>query len=83
MINLEYFVKAMKGTWITRLLQTPNSQWATLFQKQCCPIRTLLDYGPQGVYTIVSKSKNQFWNEWYKNGITLVGGLVTWLIAAP
>ena len=25
MINLEYFVKAMKGTWIRRLLQTPNS----------------------------------------------------------
>ena len=63
MINLEYFVKAMKCTWIRRLLQTPNSQWATLFQKQCCPIKTLLDYGPKGVYTIISKSKNQFWNE--------------------
>ena len=62
MINLEYFVKAMKCTWIRRLLQSQNTQWATLFEKQCCPIRTLIDYGPHGVHTIVSQSKNKFWN---------------------
>ena len=114
MINLEYFVRAMKCTWIRRLLQSQNTQWATLFEKICCPISTLIDYGPHGVRTIVSQSRNQFWKEvfeiwdhiynalsiktqdnilsllwcnskvkrgllkdqWYKNGITMVGDLV-------
>ena len=85
-----------------------------LVEKICCPISTLIDYGPHGVRTIVSQSRNQFWKEvfeiwdhiynalsiktqynllsplwcnskvkrgllkdqWYKNGITLVGDLV-------
>ena len=115
MINLDFFVKAMKSTWIKRLVLSQDSPWATLFQNQCCPIKTLLDSSPIGVYTTVSKAKKQFWNEvfetwdfiynaipilsintllsplgrkprvrrrlyketWYKNGITLVGDLVS------
>ena len=63
MINLELFIKAMKATLIRRLVLSQNSQWATLFQNQCCQIRRFLD---QGVHTIVSKAKNQFWNEVFK-----------------
>ena len=63
MINIDFFVKAMKSTWIRRLVMSQNSQWATLFQNQCCSVRRLLDYSPQRVYTIASKAKNQFWNE--------------------
>ena len=59
MINLDFFVKAMKFTWIRRLVLSQNTKWATLFQNQCCPIRRLLDYDPQGVYTIVSKAKKK------------------------
>ena len=115
MINIIFFVKATKSTWIRRLVLSQNTQWAILFQNQCCPIRRLLDYGPEGVYTIVCKVKKQFWNEvfeiwdfiyyalpithadtflsplwrnskvkrglyketWYKNGITLVGDLIS------
>ena len=60
MINIDFFVKAMKSTWIRRLVMSQNSQWATLFQNQCCSVKRLLDYSPQGVYTIVSKAKKQF-----------------------
>ena len=62
MIDLEFFEKVIKSTWIRRLVQSQNSKWATLFQNQCCPIGRLLDYVPQGIHTIISKAKNQFWN---------------------
>ena len=32
MINTELFVKALKLTWLWRLITTQNSQWSTLFQ---------------------------------------------------
>ena len=57
MINIDFFVKAMKSTWIRRLVMSQNSQWATLFQNQCCSVKRLPDYSPQGVYTIISKAK--------------------------
>ena len=62
----------MKSTWIRRLVMSQNSQWATLFQNQCCSVKRLVDYSPQGVYTIVSKAKNQFWNEILKHGTLFI-----------
>ena len=63
MINLEMFVKALKCTWIRRLISSDNNQWATLFESQCCSIKTICDFGPHGSHDLVSKAKNPFWSE--------------------
>ena len=63
MINLEQFVKALKCTWIRRLINAKNNQWSTLFESQCCTIRKICDLGPQGSQDQISKAKNPFWNE--------------------
>ena len=67
MINLENFVKAMKCTWIRRLITGDCKQWITLFQTQCCPIKNIYNLGPQGVISLVSKSKNTFWSEVFES----------------
>ena len=63
MINLGLFIKAMKSTWIRRIVKSPNSPWATLFRNCGCPIGTLLNFAPQGTCSIVARTKNDFWNE--------------------
>ena len=63
MINLSLFIKAMKSTWIRRIVKSTNSPWATLFRNCGCPIGTLLNFAPQGTHSIVARAKNAFWNE--------------------
>ena len=64
MINLGLFIKAMKSTWIRRIVKSPNSPWATLFRNCGCPIETLLNFAPQWTCSIVARAKNVFfWNE--------------------
>ena len=71
MINLSLFIKAMKSTWIRRIVKSTNSPWATLFQNSGCPIGTLLNFAPQGSRPIVARAKNAFWNE-----VEVLSGLV-------
>ena len=63
MINLSLFIKAMKSTWIRRIVKSPNSLWATLFRNSGCPIERLLNFAPQRARSIVAIAKNDFWNE--------------------
>ena len=63
MINFSLFIKAMKSTWIRRIVKSPNSPWATLFRNSGCTIERLLHFAPQGACSIVARTKNDFWNE--------------------
>ena len=41
MTTINNFTKAIKCTWIRRLLQTDRKPWTLLFETQCCPIKKL------------------------------------------
>ena len=75
MINLSLFIKAMKSTWIRRIVKSTNSPWATLFRNIGCPIGTLLNCAPQGTRSVVARAKDDFWNEVFDIWVSIYNAL--------
>ena len=55
MPDLEKFIKSLKCTWIRRLIASPASPWAKLFETSYGPIDLLFKFGPY--WGIKSKKK--------------------------
>ena len=63
MIDIQLFVNALKLTWLRRLITSPSSQWAILFQLTFSSVKNILDFGSLWFKTLQSKSNNAFWTE--------------------
>ena len=77
MINTELFVKALKLTWLRRLITTQNSQWSTLFQLTLSSIKKITDFGPHWFKVLHCKTKNLFWKEIFEIAFSHQNDLVT------
>ena len=63
MINIEDFIKALKITWIRRLVKSQNSPIKTLFESTITSIEKLFNFGYQFIETKIKKIRNQFWQD--------------------
>jgi len=70
MINLEYFIKSLKITWLRRLIQNENSPWYVLFEKAICPVSQFVKFGSLWSKVLKENVTNPFWKEilehWYE-----------------
>ena len=63
MIHISSFVKALKLTWIRRILQT-NSSWVNLFiESTQCSINSLCDFGNEYLRSRLKEITNPFWKD--------------------
>ena len=63
MINIENFIKALKITWIRRLIKSQNSPIKTLFESTILPVEKLFNTGYQYIETRIKNIPNQFWQD--------------------
>ena len=117
MVNVYNFERALKVTWIKKLITQQNSQWYRLLLVMHQNIDKILHFGDQWYFKILPKIKNKFWQnilqdwniliktqvakdksqmfrsciwynsdiskntlffpDWYKNGIYLVGDIMS------
>ena len=61
MINVLNFIKAIKTTWIRRILQGGNQQWLKLLESSIFSTNKIAVFGPQWCIQIKSKISNKFW----------------------
>ena len=71
MINIYNYEKALKVSWMKRLLINPTSQWYNLFQKYYIKVDYFLIFGEGWCKTFVKKIKNQFWLNVFEDWINL------------
>ena len=69
MINIHNFDKALKTSWIKRLITQPNSQWYRLMYEN---FSQFLHFGDQWCSKIFPNVHNQFWQDVLKDWQTLV-----------
>ena len=63
MIHISSFVKALKLTWIRRILQT-NSSWVNLFNESTqCSIKSVCDFGNEYLRSRLKEITNPFWKD--------------------
>ena len=63
MIHISSFVKALKLTWIRRILQT-NSSWVNLFNESTqCSIKSVCDFGNEYLRCRLKEIINPFWKD--------------------
>ena len=63
MPDLEKFIKSLKCTWIRRILASPASPWANLFETSYAPIDLLFKFGPYWGIKSIKRVPNDFWKE--------------------
>ena len=63
MPDLEKFIKSLKCTWIRRLIASPVSPWAKLFETSYGPIDLLFKFGPYWGIKSNKRVPNDFWKE--------------------
>ena len=64
MINLINFIKALKTSWIRKLVQggnPVNPLWMKLFELTIFPVYKLVNFGPLWCKSIKSRISNDFW----------------------
>jgi len=62
MVNLENFIKALKATWIRRLMIS-DAPWVLLFEILVCPRTKIATLGPHWCQILHNKIQNDFWKE--------------------
>ena len=63
MIHIPSFVKALKLTWIRRILQT-SSSWVNLFNEATkCSIKSVCDFGNEYLRSKLKEISNPFWKD--------------------
>ena len=70
MINIHHFDKALKISWIKKLITQPNSQWYRLMTIMYENISQFLNFGDQWCSKIAQN--NQFWLDVLKDWQTLI-----------
>ena len=63
MINIEHFIKALKITWIRRLVKSQNSPIKTLFESTIIPVDKLFKNGYQYIENKIPNIQNRFWQD--------------------
>ena len=63
MPDVEKFIKSLKCTWIRRLITSPTSPWAKLFERSYGPIESLFKVGPFWGIKSNKRVPNDFWKE--------------------
>ena len=63
MPDLEKLIKSLKCTWIWRLIASPASPWAKLFETSYGPIDLLFKFGPYWGIKSNKRVPNDFWKE--------------------
>ena len=63
MPNIYKFVKALKITWLRRLIIEQNSDWSKIFQITHSSSIKRIDYGPNWMKILSEKTKIAFWKE--------------------
>ena len=61
MIHLDSYIKALKITWIRRLLNTEGTWQNTIFHS--IDLKSLLHFGTEYLNKCINKTKNQFWKD--------------------
>ena len=61
MVNIEYFIKALKITWIRRLIKDETKPWATFFESTVSNTITLLEQGSIYTQQVIEGTTNPFW----------------------
>ena len=63
MPNVQDFIISLKSTWIKRLVLSPDSPWAKLFQISYGSIENLYNFGSYWGTVVNDKIPNKFWKE--------------------
>ena len=63
MINIFNFEKALKVSWMKKLISKPNSQWHKLINILYKDLNMILTHGDQWFDKITHKIHNQFWQD--------------------
>ena len=71
MINIYNFDKALKTSWIKRLITQPNSQWYKLITVMYENIGQIIKFGDQWCSKVLPKVHNKFWQDVLKDWQTL------------
>ena len=63
MINIEYFIKSLKLTWLRRLFLLQDQPWSILLKEQIPHPLRLYVFGSKYPSMIIEKVKNPFWKD--------------------
>ena len=72
MINIYNFEKAIKVSWVKKLITQPNSQWYKLLEAMYGNIDQIVTFGDKWYSKILPKIRNQFWQNILKDWNVLV-----------
>ena len=63
MVNLNYYIKSLKLSWMARLFKTKLSGWIQLFELVISPVSKMTKFGYGWSKKLRISTKNQFWKE--------------------
>ena len=72
MINIYNFEKALKVSWVKKLITQPNAQWYKLLEAMYGNIDQIVTFGDKWYSKILLKIHNQFWQNILKDWNILV-----------
>ena len=72
MINIYNFNKALKVSWIKKLISHQDSQWQKLLQVMYKNFTNIITFGDQWLDIIMPKIQNKFWQNVLKDWKTLI-----------
>ena len=77
MIDLVKFIRALKITWIRRLLSSQQASWKSLFQISILPINNLTIFESSYILKCIKRIKNVFWKNVLTDWIYVNGNITT------
>ena len=77
MIDLVKFVRALKITWVRRLLSSQQASWKSLFKISILPIDNLTIFGSSYILKCINRIQNVFWKNVLTDWIYVNGNITT------
>ena len=63
MLDIESFMKALKSTWVRRLITCQNKTWLSLFTSTFFDTKCITDFGAEFLSKTIIKCNNKFWKD--------------------
>ena len=72
MINIVNFIKALKGSWIRRLIRDHNKPWIKLYINNFGQTTNISTRGANWFKTLADRTTNKFWKDTFYSYIDIL-----------
>ena len=72
MVNIAYFIKGLKGSWVRRLIQDENKPWIDLYSKNFGQTTNIVTRGANWLKYLGDKTRNTFWRDTFNSYIDII-----------